>query len=123
MLGRLSRIVLLARDFDVSLRFYRDTLQLPLAEAPRPNWAVFDVGGMRLCLHGPWEGMPFDAADFGRAPDELLFHVKDVDEASRWLRSRGVDVQQPHQPAPGLWVAEFRDPDGRRVAIESRVPE
>jgi hypothetical protein len=64
--------------------------------------------------------MPFDARAFGSSPDELLFLVADVERARDALAARGVDVQPIHAPGPGLRVAEFRDPDGRRIAIEER---
>jgi len=114
----LCRVVLLVRDFDRSVAFYRDILGLEV-ETTHPGWAVFRTGDAALCLRGPWEGIAFRPEDFGRSPDELLFRVEDVDAASRELRARGVDAQPPHEPGPGIRVAEFRDPDGRRVAVES----
>jgi len=121
MIGELSRVVLLVRDFDQSLRFYRDVLELELAEPSRGNWVVLRAGDVLLCLHGPWHDMPFSIDDFGRSPDELLFRVDDLDEARAQLIAKGVMVAQPHEPGPGIRVAEFRDPDGRRIAIESRA--
>lgn len=119
MIGPLTRIVLLVRDLNVSVAFYRDVLGLEPAEPPRENWAVFQTGGgVMICLHGPWKDMPFDIGDFGRSPDELLFRVDDVDRVCRELTARGVAVAEPHEPGPGIRVAEFRDPDGRRLAIE-----
>ena len=121
MIGELSRVVLLVRDFDRSLSFYRDVVKLELAEPPRGNWAAFHAGSVLLCLHGPWHDMPYSIDDFGRAPDELLFRVDELDETRAKLISKGVMVAEPHEPGPGIRVAEFRDPDGRRIAIESRA--
>jgi catechol 2,3-dioxygenase-like lactoylglutathione lyase family enzyme len=120
VIGSLTRVVLLVRDFEASVRFYRDVLGLELAGPPRENWAAFQAGaaGAMICLHGPWQGMQFDIDDFGRSPDELLFRVDDVDRVRSELLSRGVDISEPHEPGPGIRVAEFRDPDGRRLAIE-----
>lgn len=119
--AHLGRIVLLVRDFQQSLAFYRDKLGLRLVGEVRDNWAVFEAGEVALCLHGPWPGMPFEQEDFGRSPDELLFVVGSVRAVREALIARGIEVAEPHAPATGLVVAEFADPDGRRLAIEGRA--
>ena len=118
-LGALTRVVLLVRDFARSVQFYECILGLAKVEERR-EWAVFQTGDVLLCLRGPWEDMPFDIRRCGQSPDELLFLVEDAEAARHALEARGVDVQPIHQPGPGLRVAEFRDPDGRRIAIEQR---
>ncbi len=119
-LGPLCRVVLLVRDFERSVRFYEQALGLA-KEVPHPGWAVFKTGEAMLCLRGPWEGMEFDPDDFGRSPDELLFEVDDLDRTREALRAKGIEVQPAHEPGPGLRVAELRDPDGRRIALEERA--
>ena len=49
-----------------------------------------------------------------------FFLVANADTARRELEARGIAVEPIHEPGPGLRVAEFRDPDGRRIAIEER---
>ena len=120
-IGKLCRVVLLVRNFERSLEFYRDALGFSPCHAPQGGWVEFDTGLARICLRGPWEGMPFDERNFGRSPDELLFTVDDLQAAMEFLRQRGVSVAEPHSPAPGLYVAEFADPDGRRIALECRT--
>jgi catechol 2,3-dioxygenase-like lactoylglutathione lyase family enzyme len=119
-LGSLARVVLLVRDFSCSVEFYERVLGLDKLEE-RPGWAVFQAGDVLLCLRGPWPDMPFDLEDCGKAPDELLFLVADAEIAKRALEELGMEVQAIHGPGPGLRVAEFRDPDGRRIAIEERA--
>ena len=46
--------------------------------------------------------------------------MDDVEWVSGELRRPGLAVDEPHHPGTGLTVAEPRDPDGRRIAIESR---
>ena len=118
---RLGRIVLLVRDFEASVRFYRDILGLAVRVHSPAGWAEFDAGDVLLCLRGPWAGMPYRDADFGKSPDEILFCVSNLKAAIADLESRGVELAPPHEPAQGLWVAEFGDPDGRRIALESRT--
>ena len=117
----LCRMVLLVRDFDRAVEFYRDTLGLT-AQAVHPGWAVFETGEALLCLRGPWEGMEYAPEDFGRSPDELLFRVDARAAAVAALERKGVRVGPPHEPGPGIRVAELQDPDGRRVALEERSP-
>ena len=45
-LGKATRIVLITRDFQRSLAFYRDTLGLELSGSVDREWACFDCGGM-----------------------------------------------------------------------------
>ena len=113
------RVVLLVKDLEASVSFYRDTLGLSV-RTKGSEWAEFSSGEARLCLRGPWDGMVYRIEDFGRSPDELLFLVDDLDETVRALTAKGVAVRRPHTPGPGLRVAELADPDGRRVALEER---
>jgi len=119
ILGPLTRVVLIVRDFARSVQFYEGVLGLAKVEE-RTGWAVFRTGDILLCLRGPWAGMPFDLQGIGQSPDELLFLVANADSAVRALEERGIEVQAIHEPGRGLRVAEFRDPDGRRIAIEER---
>lgn len=118
-LGALTRVVLLVQDFECSVEFYERILGMAKVEE-RLGWAVFQTGDILLCLRGAWAGMPFDIQQFGRSPDELLFIVPDAEAARRALQERGIAVEEIHAPGPNLRVAEFRDPDGRRIAIEER---
>lgn len=116
----IGRVVLLVRDYEVSLAFYRDEVGLALAEPARENWATFDTGDALLSISGPFDGMPYDPKSLGETPDQLMFLVDDLEAASEDLRARGVDVGEPHSPGEGVRLAEFRDPDGRYLAFEER---
>ena len=117
----LCRMVLLVGDFDRAVQFYRDTLGLA-PQTVHPGWAVFATGEALLCLRGPWDGMAYSPEDFGRSPDELLFRVDDLAATVAALEQKGVRVGAPHEPGPGIRVAEMQDPDGRRIALEQRGP-
>ena len=116
----IGRLVHIVRDFQVSLAFYRDRVGLDLAEEPGDNWATFNTGQGLLSIAGPFPGMPYDPDSLGKTPDQLMFLVDDVERASAELRSRGVEVGPPHSPGGGVVLAEFRDPDGRYLALEER---
>jgi len=117
---QLARVVLLVKDFAVSLAFYRDALGLQLEEPPQVNWATFKTGQASLSISGPTSGMPYDLKSLGETPDQLMFLVNDLEETSRGLRLRGIDVGEPFSPGGGVLLAEFRDPDGRYLALEQR---
>lgn len=121
-MGPVCRIVLLVRDFEASCRFYGSALGLEAIHFHDGGWAEFDGGGVRVCLRSAWDGMPFDANDFGRSPDEVLFRVENLRAEIARLRDAGVEVGDPHAPGPGIEVAELADPDGRRIGLEQRTP-
>lgn len=118
-LDGMKRIVLLVKDFQKSFEFYSDILKLPNKEKNGSHWAVFQAGSILLCIVSPWPGMPYNIEDFGKSPDEIIFSVDDLEAVRKELITRGVEVSEPHQPGPGIKVAEFSDPDGRRIGIES----
>ena len=69
-ISRIGRIVLIVKDFERSMRFYRDGLGLRLRSSSG-SWAVFETGSVLLCLRAQWEGMPYRGEDLGRSPDEV----------------------------------------------------
>jgi len=116
----IGRIVLLVKDFEASLVFYRDAVGLELADEPQVNWATFVTGAAILSIAGPFAGMPYDPKSLGETPDQLMFVVDDITAAANDLRSRGVSVGEPFSPGEGVLLAEFRDPDGRFLALEQK---
>jgi catechol 2,3-dioxygenase-like lactoylglutathione lyase family enzyme len=117
---KIGRVVLLVRDFQESLGFYRDVLGFRLLEEPSDNWASFDAGTASLSIAGPFPGMPYDPKSLGETPDQMMFLVDDVTRAAEDLRAKGVVVGEPFSPGAGVLLAEFRDPDGRYLAFEQR---
>ena len=81
--------------------------------------AFFDCGGTRLYL--TQEGAASGSESI------VYFRVEDIAEAHRSLKSRGVEFINPphliHRHADGTeeWMAFFKDPDGRSLAIMSQV--
>jgi methylmalonyl-CoA/ethylmalonyl-CoA epimerase len=112
-LGQVSRTV---KSIDAATAWYRDVLGLEhLFTADR--LAFFDCGGTRLMLSE------------NEAPNEtesiLYFAVVDIRDAYNALLARGAEsLQAPqmiHQHADGRqeWMAFFKDPEGRPLAIMS----
>jgi lactoylglutathione lyase len=128
---RLVHVRLLPQRFDETLRFYRDTLRLPVAwyEDGGP-YVSFDAGpGIRLALYRRdamaaavgAEELPADPGGQDRAA--LIFEVDSVDASFELLRDRGVPfATEPHdRPDWGIRVAHLRDPDGALIELSQRL--
>ncbi|MEV0087054.1 VOC family protein [Saccharopolyspora sp. NPDC003752] len=105
-----SRLILRPRDWQRSLRFYRDVLGLAVSRE-FPGGTVFFLGQGFLEISGT--GGP------GPSPDQVLWlQVRDVRAEFERLRGRGVTVlAEPARQPWGLdegWVA---DPDGMRIVL------
>ena len=127
---RLTHVRLLVRDYERSLRFWRDTVGFPVTldtgparyaelDAGQATLAIFDAGYMARAL-----GAEPDDGPRGGDQAVLFMAVGDVDQAARDLEGRGVTfVSAPtDQPAWELRVAHFRDPEANLVEIYHPLP-
>jgi DNA-binding CsgD family transcriptional regulator/catechol 2,3-dioxygenase-like lactoylglutathione lyase family enzyme len=115
-IGQVSRSV---RDIAESERWYRDTLGLPHLYT-FGKLAFFDCGGTRLYLSQ-------ESATPG--PESILYlKVTGIESACNTLKARGVEfTNAPHmifRHADGTeeWMAFFKDPEGRPLALMEQVP-
>lgn len=116
-LGALAQISRTVRDIKESEAWYGKTLGLKHLYS-FGSLAFFDCGGTRLFL----------SADATPGPESILYlRVEDIRAAYDTLRSRGVQFGEAphliHRHADGTeeWMATFRDPEGRPLAIMSQV--
>ncbi|MGO9636293.1 MAG: VOC family protein [Steroidobacteraceae bacterium] len=107
-------------DFERGVKFYRDTLGIPLLFAAPPQMAFFNCGGIRLLV-----GVtpPGQIAQRGSA---IYFQVTDIQAVYSTLRDSKVRfAADPHvvnsTAKSELWLAEFMDPDGNQLALMSEV--
>jgi DNA-binding CsgD family transcriptional regulator len=113
--GQISRSV---GDIKLAEAWYRDVLRLPHLFTTG-SFAFFDCAGVRLYLFQA-EGMP-------PAESILYFRVADIRRAHDELHARGVEfINAPHmihRHADGTeeWMAFFKDPEGRPLALMSKV--
>lgn len=111
--GQLDHVYYWTRDMDAAVAFYRDVLGLELLRRDGPSWAEFEVGPVRLALHGAVEGRPVRA---GGAT--AVFAVDDLDAARAALEARGVEFLEHVGEVEGFArFASFPDPDGNTVQI------
>ncbi len=122
---------LLARDFRACFRFLRDVLGfVPTLGTEDDTYAEFDAGPVRLSLFdrrlmSEAVGTAALPADAG-AQDAvcLVFAVDDVDATvARW-DELGVAAAAPPTDRPdwGIRTAHVRDPDGRLIEVNQKLP-
>lgn len=116
-LGPLSQIARSVGDIQVSGRWYSQVLGLKHLYT-FGTLAFFDCGGTRLML----------TQQAGPAAESVLyFQVADIAQAHQELSSRGAEfVASPHLihthgDGAEEWMAFFKDPDGRVLAIHSQL--
>jgi DNA-binding CsgD family transcriptional regulator/catechol 2,3-dioxygenase-like lactoylglutathione lyase family enzyme len=114
-IGQISRTV---RDIDEACAWYGQTLGLKHLFT-FGKLAFFDLGGTRLYL----------SAESGEAGPEstLYLRVEDIGAAYAVLSARGVEFKgaphliHRHPDGTEEWMAFFKDPEGRFLALMSQV--
>jgi methylmalonyl-CoA/ethylmalonyl-CoA epimerase len=119
-LSRIHQIAVVVHDIRRAVVFYRDVLGMKLLFEIPPNLAFFDAGGVRLMLSLP------SAPEFDHPGSIIYFHVDEIQEAARELKTRGVVFDEaPHivgqLPHADVWLATFKDPDGNVLALMSEA--
>jgi DNA-binding CsgD family transcriptional regulator/catechol 2,3-dioxygenase-like lactoylglutathione lyase family enzyme len=114
-IGQISRTV---KDIKQAEAWYGDVLGLPHLYT-FGKLAFFDCGGTRLFL--TQEG------DVPKEESILYMRVADIEKAHNELKARGVEFTSAphmiHRHADGTeeWMAFFKDPEGRPLAIMSQA--
>jgi glyoxylase I family protein len=112
MLIRVWDITLRVSDLERAVDFYENIMGLSKKYHYPDNYAGFDCGGVEIGLvpgtpPGSSEGMPC-----------VDFMVRNIDEAFRTLRERGVQFyKNTHDTAWGGRIALFTDPDGNPLQL------
>jgi predicted enzyme related to lactoylglutathione lyase len=110
--GKLGLIMVVVRDMERSVAFYRDVLGLKML-FKQSNWSQFDAGNILIGLHpegeevkvGPTTGMSFG------------IYVDDVTRTAAELKRRGGHIAiEPRNEPFGRW-ALLQDPDGYNIQI------
>ena len=102
-------------DMDRAAAFYADVLGLHQVRRDGASWAVFEVGGRTLALHGAVEGRPGPGPGAGGAA--AVFAVDDLDQARAVLADRGVIFDHVGAVEGYARFAAFRDPDGNTLQL------
>jgi predicted enzyme related to lactoylglutathione lyase len=117
----IAQLMIPVTDLDRALKFYRDVLGLQFLFAAPPQMAFFQSGTVRILIGVLPSGEPH------RPAAGIFFNVEDIRAVHALLAERGVQFQAtPHvvhrTPEMELWLAEFHDPDGNRLALMGQGP-
>jgi lactoylglutathione lyase len=111
----LNHIALFVSSVDVSARFYREALGLPVI--PRPDFsfpgAWFRIGA-RQELHLIGDRLHAPVTEVSRS-GHFAMQVKDIAAAAAHLRERGVVFRGPAPRPDGALQIFLEDPDGHLV--------
>ncbi len=112
MLGKLGLVMIVVRDMERSVVFYRDVLGLKLL-IHQDNWSQFDAGNILIGLHPEGEEVkvsPTTGMSIG-------IYVDNMDQAVAEIRSRLAKLAIGPRAEPfGRWALLF-DPDGYSIQI------
>jgi predicted enzyme related to lactoylglutathione lyase len=119
MIGKLTTIMLIVRDMERSVAFYRDVVGLKV-ELHTPGWSSLSAGNITLGLHpeSPHSKVaPTLGCTFG-------FEVSDIQGVVQELKSKNVPMMMEPIHEDFGWLAIFTDPDGypvQLVELEARA--
>ncbi|MFJ9367694.1 VOC family protein [Nocardia sp. NPDC101769] len=108
-----SRVILRPRDYERTVEFYRDALELAIARE-YPGGTVFFAGQslIEVAGHGRADGAP---SGFAGA---IWLQVRDCDDAAAELALRGVLIDRAPEREPwGLIEMWIRDPEGTPLVL------
>ncbi len=112
MFGKLGLVMIVVRDMERSVVFYRDVLGLKLL-IHQDNWSQFDAGNIIIGLHPEGDEVkvsPTTGMSIG-------IYVDDMDHAVTEIRRRLAKLAiVPREEPFGRWALLF-DPDGYSIQI------
>ena len=119
LIQQIRQIYVPVHNLDRAIRFYRDTLQIPLL-FQAGSLAFLECNGVRLMLSIP------ENEDFAKASSVLYLQVRDLNETYEQLLAKGVSfIDEPHLVAKmenvETWMAFFKDSEDNTHALMSEV--
>jgi catechol 2,3-dioxygenase-like lactoylglutathione lyase family enzyme len=104
MRSRLTYVMKFVSDMERAVRFYRDTLGLPL-KFQSPGWSEFSTGDVTLALHPATEKKPAGSVELG-------FGVDGLETVHAQGDASGVTFTGPLRREHGILLATFLDSEG-----------
>ena len=100
-------------DLNRSIEWYVNNIGLVENGTRYENWAELLIPGVANTTLG----LKLVDPPQGTAGEVLTFVVSHIKENVRYLRERGVAVEDPRHLAGGVLLSFFSDPDGNRLAL------
>lgn len=109
---RVGAVILLVSDMENSIRFYKETLNLPL-KSQSEDWTEFFSNGTVLALH------PAKKKNTSKTGSNTLigFMVDDLDTTAKYLNEKNVKFFKEPKDEPFGKHAIIQDPDGHLISI------
>jgi len=110
MAAKLSHVIEFVADMDRAVRFYRDTIGLPL-KFQSPEWSEFATGETSLALHPASDRNPAGKIELG-------FHVSELQQWHTEMTAKGVQFPLPPKKQDyGGMLAQFVDSEGSHASV------
>jgi len=116
MIGRMSRVMLFAKDVPTLAAFYRDKLGCEILGEITPGWAELKAGGCNIALHKSSKSRNERG---GSCSVKLVFGVADVPAGRQELEGNGVSMGAVHS-FEDIQMCDGRDPEGNCFQLSSR---
>jgi catechol 2,3-dioxygenase-like lactoylglutathione lyase family enzyme len=104
-------------DMDRSIKFYTETLGMPLKVRFENHWAEVDAGPVTIGLHPVEKGTKIN-----QGGGTISCNVAEIDSFVDDLKRQGVKVGKIHTPERGKFTI-ISDPDGNEIHIVEFNPE
>ena len=106
---KLTYVMKFVSNMDDAVKFYRDTLGLPL-KFQSPGWSEFATGSTVLALHPASERNPPGKVELG-------FSVDDLDSFNAVMVAKGVRFPMPPKQQDFGSLAQFLDTEGSACSV------
>ncbi len=118
MITKINATLLMVRDFEASVKFYRDVLEFKVGTTD-PGFMTFDIGDYTLAILDLSMAAKMISEDAVQPAKEFIprslfaIFLDNADDTYETLKSKGVHFIKPPTTQPwGQRTAYFTDPDG-----------
>ena len=112
---KLDYVIVFVSDMNRSVRFYRDTFDLPL-KFESPHWSEFANEGSTLALHPAPQGGPAPKSKIAGV-GQLGFQTNDIQAFHQRMTAAGVTCLTPPKKEDFGTLAVYADPDGLGISV------
>jgi lactoylglutathione lyase len=129
MITKINATLLMVRDFEASVKFYRDVLEFKQGNV-EPGFTTFDIGGQTLAILDLKMAADMISEEAVQPAKQFIprslfaIFLEDSDAEYESLKAKGVHFIKPPTTQPwGQRTAYFTDPDGNIWEISHFPPK